>query len=137
MIVQPLAGFAAEQEAPVSVRAVMDVHDPPSLNGSKERSAAHVTLIDVKPFAAASNLLEPFAGVAVAGLDGGLSPVEFLATTVIVYVVPFTRPLIEHCGVADDVQDAPPGVAVAVYSVTGAPPLLAGLTAVHATRAER
>ncbi len=54
-----------------------------------------------------------------------------LARTVKVYAVPFVRPVTVHVVALDEVQVAPPGLAVAVYPVT--PPVPPDDGAVHDT----
>ena len=58
-------------------------------------------------------------------LDAAPVPTEFVAVTDTVYATPFVNPVMTS---GDDAPVAvnPPGVAVAVYPVIAAPPLLAG-----------
>jgi hypothetical protein len=65
-----------------------------------------------------------------AALDAEL-PTAFVASTENVYVESLVRPVTVQLVVAIAVQDAPPGLAVAVYEVTAEPPELSG--AVHET----
>jgi len=60
--------------------------------------------------------------------DAVLVPALFVAVTLNVYELPLVNPLMVHVVVVV-VQKAPPGAAVTVYSVIGAPPLEPG--AVH------
>ena len=62
------------------------------------------------------------------GVDDGPLPNEFVARTVKVYGVPFASPITTQDSPVV-VQVAPPGAAVTVYPVVGAPPADA---AVHA-----
>ena len=63
---------------------------------------------------------------------GTESPATFVAMTVKVYGVPLVRPV--HLAVVPVTAQGPSaGLAVAVYDVTGAPPLFAGATHVRST----
>jgi hypothetical protein len=73
-----------------------------------------------------------FVGVDEAGDDSIELPLEFVATTVKVYVTPLVNP---GTTIGDVVSDAviPPGLAVAVYEVIGEPPTLVGGVKLTAT----
>ena len=59
------------------------------------------------------------------GADAGPVPIEFVAVTVNVYAWPFVSP-VTMIGLAAPPALWPPGEAVTVYEVIGAPPVLAG-----------
>lgn len=66
------------------------------------------------------------AGVTAAEeLEGMPVPAAFVAATRKVYGVPLVNPVTAHWSSAV-VQDAPPGLAVTAYDVTGVPPSLEG-----------
>ena len=56
---------------------------------------------------------DPFGVTGADGLEGAEVPAAFVAVTVKVYAVPLVRPVTVH-DVVDDVQERPPGDAVAV-----------------------
>ena len=68
------------------------------------------------------------------GLAAAPAPFLLMATTEKVYAVPFVRPETVHVSVPPVLQVAPPGLAVTVYPVTVAPPVLAGAAQLTTTR---
>ena len=79
--------------------------------------------------------MRPLGVMAADGADGTLVPVAFVAVTVMVYAVPFVRPVIVQARVPLVTHLALPGEAVAVYRVIVLPPPFAGAVQPTAMRA--
>src|SRR4051812_4325877 len=97
--------------------------DPPLLAG-----VAHLTVACPRPAVATTSVGAPGVVEGNTGEDGsdsGPVPMMFVAFTVNVYDVPLLSP-VNAVVVALAVTVAPPGLAVTMYCVIGAPPLSAG-----------
>src|SRR5215212_5657415 len=100
-----------------------------------ELGASHLR-VTLEPLALAVRLRGAdgtVAGVAESTFDAAPVPAELLARTLNEYLVPLTRPPIEQPRLVV-VHVAPPGDALAVYDVIGAPPSEVGAVHERATR---
>jgi len=137
----PLVNPATVADVPTIVVAVAPpgdaitvypvIAEPPLLAG-----AVQVTTAEAFPGVADTAVGAPgtVLGVTAAlGDDAGEVPAALVAVTVNVYAVPLVRPVTVAVVAPVVVAVLPPGLEIAVYPVTGEPPLLAG--AVHDTTA--
>jgi hypothetical protein len=134
---------AVNVPVPVPPETESDTHDwstltvhtgDPELNAT-ETVCAPVTLVTapVAPFLVAANVSDEgltvtVGPVGITGDDALLAlpvPTPLVAVTVNVYAVPLVSPVTTR-GLPPPDATAPPGDAVAVYPVIGAPPVLAG-----------
>ena len=104
----------------VTVYEVMDA--PPSTTGGvKLTTAIPLPAVAVTPVGAPGGSATNEGVTAFEGLEAGLSPIAFVATTVKVYCCPFVSPVTVSGPAAPDAT-LPPGEDVTLYSVIGVPP---------------